>query len=295
MPRWLKPKVRFLPSSREGGGLLPWVIAVMMFLCALAIASGLAVFNAAEAWRSDLARNMTIQIVTADSAARDTQLAAALELLRATPGIAAARQVADDELTGLLEPWLGAGNVTDDLPVPAMISVELTPDLTVDIAALGAKLTTVAPDARLDDHQQWIGRLAGLAHGIQIAAAAIVVLIIASTVAIVMFGTRAGLASHRNSIEIMHLMGAEDRVVAEEFQYQFMLHGLKGGLIGILFTVITVSFLMGLAGALVEGLVPELALSLPQAAAIVLMPFFAAALTMITARMTVRAELARMV
>ena len=290
----LKPAIRFIPKGRENGSLLAWVIAVMVYLCGLALAGGFGVKNTFSGWTSELTQSISIQITAEHRAERERQTGEALALLLQTPGIATARSLNDDELADLLEPWLGTGGLTEDLPVPAMIDVTLTQGATLNLEALAAQIRTVAPDARLDDHQQWIGRLVDLAGAVEWTAAGIVLLIVLSTVAVVMLGTQAGLAAHRDSIEIMHLVGAEDKTIWAEFRYRFMSHGLKGGLVGLVLAAGTVSLLIRLAARLGSGIVPQFDLALWQWAVLAALPFFAALLAVLTARFTVIRALARL-
>ena len=60
---------RLLPEGRLAGPM-PWVIAIMMFLTALAAAGGLAMGSAASQLGADLGRQVTVQIVLADPATR---------------------------------------------------------------------------------------------------------------------------------------------------------------------------------------------------------------------------------
>ncbi len=290
----LKPVIQFIPRGRETGGLLAWVIAVMVYLCGLSLAGGFGVKNAFSGWTGELTQSLSIQISHTDSAERERQTGAALVLLADTPGIAEARAMTNRELADLLEPWLGSGNLTDDLPVPAMIDVTLAPNTTIDTGALAAHIRTVAPDARLDDHQQWIGRLVDLAGAVEWTAAGIVLLIVLSTIAVVMLGTQAGLAAHRGSIEIMHLIGAEDKTIWAEFRYRFMIHGLKGGVIGLALAAGTVLLLTKLAGKLGDGLMPQFRLEIWEWAILAALPLLAALLAIWTARLTVMRALSKM-
>ena len=60
----------------------------------------------------------------------------------------------------LLEPWLGAGGLEGDLPIPAMIDAELIPGARAD--ALRPAVTAAAPSARIDDNGQWLAPLGRL-------------------------------------------------------------------------------------------------------------------------------------
>lgn len=288
-----EPKLRFLPEGKEGGGILPWVIAVMVYLCSMATATGLGIYNAAEDWSADLNNTATIQIVQADREQRQQQAQAALTLLQATPGVATAVILSDDDLLGLLEPWLGTGNVSDDLPVPALIAVELLPGVQLNLDALRAQLAAVAPDARLDDHQQWIGELSRTAGAIGAAAILAVLLIVFATVAIVVFGAQSRLASHRENIEIIHLMGAEDDVIAQEFRYRFMFYGVRGGIIGFAVAVASLMLIYELSTGIEGGLVQQMSLTLTQSVGMFAIPLITALISRQTAGITVMRALAK--
>ncbi|GGO11053.1 cell division protein [Iodidimonas muriae] len=287
-------RIRFLPARAIAGGALPWVIGTMVFLCALATGFAFAMNNAVGQWADQLSQQVSVQIVTVDEQAREEQASAAIQLLNDLPGISLASRVSTEDSVKLLEPWLGAGNVTADLPIPILIDVAIAPDHHIDLDALTAQVRTVAPNATLDDHERWLDRLNMLTKTLQSVALLVVVLILGATAAIAAFGTRAGLASHRASIEIMHLMGATDDLIAGEFRYRFMLQGLKGGSFGLLAGLFILILLRHFASRLGSGLVPTLDISLAGWLSLIALPGFAAFLTLLAAHLTVRRELARM-
>jgi cell division transport system permease protein len=286
----LRP-VKFLPEGKEGNGLMLWVIAVMVFLMVLAMAFGMAVQNATQNWTADLDHQLTIQITNPDATERQRQQENALAALKTTPGIISARGLNKQELRALLEPWLGAGNVTDDLPVPAMIAVVLDPKLSINLDALRARIKAVAPDADLDDHQQWIGQLVTLAETIELAALSAAILIALATMAIVVFASQARLSSWNDIIEIVHQLGATDSTISGEFRYRFLIWGFKGSLLGFLLGLATLYGISNIAKAMGEGIIPEMGLSSTQTIILSLTPFVIALLSMITADITVKRSL----
>ena len=96
--------------------------------------------------------------------------AAAAALLRDTAGIADARHFERHELVALLEPWLGAGNVSPELPLPGLIDVVVAPGACPDPRALELALQEIAPGARVDAHGQWLERFAATARTLQVVA-----------------------------------------------------------------------------------------------------------------------------
>lgn len=290
----MRPRIQFLPPGSIAGGALPWVIGIMVFLCTLATGFGLTLNSAVGDWAHTLSRQISVQIVTADTDTRERQATDAITLLQTTPGIESVHRINDDEAAALLEPWLGKGNVTTDLPIPILLDVKLKPGYRMDLAALSAQLSAIAPDATLDDHERWLVRLNRLAKSLQMVSALVVALILGATAAISAFGTRAVLASHRETIEIMHWMGAEDKIIAKDIRHRFMLQGLKGGLSGLILGVSILFSIDYFADQLGRGLVPALEPGPAGWLAILFLPIFAAILTMTAAHITVRRELARM-
>lgn len=289
----LRP-IRFLPSENIHGRLLPWVIAVMVFLAGLAMLTALGLQMTANTWHRGLAKSMTVQVINPDKAVRDTEVAAALSVLRAAPGVAGAREENADEVAALLEPWLGKGNVGPDLPIPALIDVTLADAPPVDMAALRAELAKAAPSARLDAHERWLADLLVLMRIVQWAGAVIVGLVGLATVAIIIFATRAGLAAHRETVEIVHMMGARDGAIAGAFQWRFLWVGVKGAILGLVFLAagLGAAYLVNqrLEGALLPQLMPA-----PEVlATLLVLPVIAGILTMLTARFAVMRALADM-
>lgn len=284
----------FLPRKEKTNRFLPLIIAAMAYLTLLGSATGFAIFNATGSWSSDLSKTMTVQIVNPDPVERDRQVAAVMSILNETPGVEQAIEMSNDELLALLEPWLGAGNVTNDLPIPAMISVSLRLGAVIDPTALNARLRNVAPDATLDNHQQWIGQLSSLSNMIQIAAFFSIFLILLTTMAIVIFATRAALAAHRDTVEIVHLIGAKDSMISGEFRKLFMLYGFRGGIIGLLAAFITIFTFVNLADRVGGGLLPQLNLDLAQWIFLSSLPLITAAISLLTADLTVRQALGKM-
>lgn len=287
-----------IPFDRDGSGrFLPWLIALMVYLAALAASGGLALERALESWDRGLAGALTIELPPAkDPGARDLDLA--LKAIRAAPGVLAARPLGRDEIAKLLEPWLGAA-LPQDLALPRLIDVRIDPAHGPDPAALAALVEKAAPGAVVDDHRLWLGRLASLVRSTEATAIAILLLIGAASVLTVIFTTRTGLSVHRDVIELLHLMGAGDGYIAAQFDRQALRLGLAGGALGIALALATL-FLLGRAGEAAAILgedaatLPRLGLAAWDYAALAALPVAAAFLAMVTARLTVLRALAHM-
>jgi cell division transport system permease protein len=280
-------QIRFLPNENVHGRLLPWVIAVMVFLAGLAMLVALGLQMTTRTWNEGMSRSLTVQVTEPDASARDRQVAAALDTLRRTEGIESAAEETDEQVAALLEPWLGKGNVGPDLPIPALIDVKLADDATVDVAALGEALAKVAPSARVDAHERWLADLMVLMRIVEWLGGLIVGLVGLATVAIIVFATRAGLAAHRETVEIVHMMGAQDGMIAGAFQRRFLWVGVKGAIIGLIALGLGMAGIWFVNQRLDGGLLPELVPPPQVLASLLILPVVAGVLTMLTARFAV--------
>ena len=291
----MTPRLKFLPRGHRGEGLLPYVIAVMVYLCGMALFAGISIQSGINSWSDGLVARVSVQIAADDKLTRTRETTAALKMLKTTPGVKNAEVVADSEVMKLISPWLGDISAIEDLPMPSLIDVKLINPESVSIGALRARLKDIAPHAEIDDHQEWMGEVLSLASTIRTVALAMVLMVILCTIAIVIFGCRTGLATHKRSVTLMHLMGAEDSTIATEFDRIYMMHGLKGGLIGTLMAVITLYVFSNLMANIGEGLLTSFNPDTSIIIMLTLLPIFAMILAMVTASITVRRALLKLV
>jgi cell division transport system permease protein len=284
---------RLLSEGRLSGPM-PWVIAIMMFLTVLAAAAGLGLGGAADRLDTTTGNRATVQIVEPNPDRREEQAVAALSLLKRFPGVTSARRIPTSEMADLLEPWLGPGGAQDDLPIPAMIDIELSPAAYARMDSLRAAVTAAAPAARLDDNAQWLAPLAGLIGALRWLAGGLVLLMVAATAATVVLAARASLDTHRSTIEVLHLMGATDIQVARLFQRRIAFDALFGGFVGLAAAAGVLLLIGARIGALGSDLLGSAGLPPLSWALLVALPVFGVLLAMVVARATILRALGRM-
>jgi cell division transport system permease protein len=221
-----------VPRASIAGRALVAVVAIMTFLASITTGAVLLVSASAAEWQSEVASEITIQVRPVAGRDIERDSAAVAEAIRGQSGIVEVRPFTKDESAKLLEPWLGSGLSFDDLPVPRVIVARVTPGTTLDLAALRARVTQVAPSASVDDHRAWIERMRSMTGATVFAGVGILALVIIATVISVSFATRGAMASNRPIVEVLHFVGAGDRYIANRFQRHFLRLGLQGGLIG---------------------------------------------------------------
>jgi cell division transport system permease protein len=221
-----------VPKSSIAGSSLTAVAAIMTFLAALTAGAVIMVVGAASDWRSDVGREVTIQVRPVTGHDLDADVRKAVEITRAAAGIADVRAYTKEESARLVQPWLGSGLNLDELPIPRMIVVKLWSGPPPDFATLRKVLAEQVPGASLDDHRRWIDRMRDMAGAAAAGGLAILALVLAVTVLSVTFATRGAMATNRPIIEVLHYVGATDGFVASQFQRHFLILGFKGGVIG---------------------------------------------------------------
>ena len=221
---------RAVPPTGFTARLTLFTAGAMAFLAVFAMALSFATGRLADRWSSELARTSTLRIsAPADQA--DAQVRAALAVLETTPGVAAARALTPDEQRALLEPWFGPDLPVEDLPIPQLI--EIIEDGTgYDPTGLRARLQAEVPAAVLDDHTRWREPLIAAANRLRSLGWVAIVLIGASTGAMITLAAQAALAANAQVIRVMRLVGARDIYIARAFVRRFTLRALAGAAIG---------------------------------------------------------------
>ena len=284
---------RLLPEGRLAGPM-PWVIAIMTFLTVLAAGAGIALGNAASGLGDRLSGRLTIQIVEPNPDMRARQTRTVLDELSQLESVSQATRVDEEQMRKLLAPWLGQDGLDADLPVPSLIDVSLNSDDARAMDEVAATVKAVAPTARVDPHDQWLGPIEGLLSTLRWLSVALVALMGATMAAAVVLAARSALVTHRPTIDIMHLMGATDVQVARLFQRRAALDALFGSLIGLVCGALIIFGLGSRMENVGAALLDNGHLGWQGWLVIALLPLAAVLLSVLTARWTIVRALARM-
>jgi cell division transport system permease protein len=289
---------RDLPLTRDPAiRILPWIVGLMVYLATMTLAGALLVSGLATQWSAGLTGTLTIYIAATEdqtSEKLESEVKNAIRLALKTPGVATARAMPPDAVAALLAPWLGEDMAIAELPLPRIVDVRLAEDSAIDIAAFKRRLESDIPGAGLDDHQLWRDRLVTFLRVIEAIAVVMVSLIGVTTLTMVVFATRSGLAVHGDTIEVLHLIGAHDDYIAGQFQSQAWWLGMQGGAVG---SIAGIGTLLGLAFAatnLGSDLFPLFLFQLWHWPVLATVPLIAAFIVRQTARRTVLRALDRM-
>ena len=225
----------------------------------------------------------------------DLKLMMHREFLQKQEAVDIVTPLSDDQLQKLIRPWLGDGIELAKLPIPRLIDVKLKPGAELNYGKLAEQLAEVSPYASLDNHKLWLIKLFIYADGLKLLALTILVLVLLVNSGAIFYSTQTSLGLHRYIIEILHLMGAKDTYIAQQYAWRTAWLGLMVGIVGIVLAVPAIFLLGNLATQIEGGIISEAGLSAAAWMAILSLPLFAGAVAMITAYYTVKRTLEKMI
>ncbi len=228
---------RLLPGGRFRGPT-PFVIGIMTFAMMTVAAAGLALSNAAGLVAQGIENRYAVQI---PAGART--LPRALAAARSAPGVVKAEPVPEAEMRKTLERWLGPAGVDDQLPVPALVTLDVADG--ANLAAIAARVEAAAPGARFIAHREALEPLLRAIRVLKWLALTLVGLMAAATSAAVVLAARGALDTHRSTIEVMHGIGATDLQVTHLFQRKIALDSAAGAVAGAVAAVLVLLLLAG--------------------------------------------------
>jgi cell division transport system permease protein len=229
--------------------LLVALIAAMALFATCALAGHEAVSQLAKRWQQGANAAVTVQIPNPTPA----RMEAALEVLRALPAVREAQAVDPARMAELLRPWLGdvAG-----LPLPGVIELRLA-DLAADPVLIGDRVAEAVPGAVTEAHGVFVARLAAVARALSAAALAALLLVAVVGASVVVLAVRAGIAARRDSVMVLHMLGAADRDIAGRFARRTAWLAVLGAILGVALAAALLWGLSQLASPMLPEITPQ--------------------------------------
>jgi cell division transport system permease protein len=252
-------------------------------------------------WNKSILGSITVQIIPIHDSNKEkaqAQLLAyeekAVEFLKSVNGIVKVTPLNNEQLNDLLRPWLGDDVSVSDLLTPRIIDVKLAKNVFIDFDQLREDLSQVSPQASLDSHKIWLNKLIALTDGLKLIAMTILSLVIAITSGAIFYTTQMSMGLHKEIIEILHIIGAKDTYIAQQYSKRMGLLGLIGGIFGLIFAIPAMFFIGNLANSIKGGIISDATLGIDDWLYILSLPLFSMAISMTTAYYTVKNTLKKM-
>jgi cell division transport system permease protein len=278
----------------SGGRFVPALIAVLVYLAIVALAAMLVVAGFAERWREERDSRLTVQLAAAQNNEARAAAEKALTWIRGLAEVARAELVPESRLAGLLQPRPGTAPLASGVPLPTVIELELEPEARASADSVRLRLQAELPDAEIDRGGALLDPALRLMRAIEGVAFILVTVLGGTLAAVVVFATQARLAARHETIEILHLLGADDADIVEAVVRPALRTAAIGGLIG--FALGATTLLVFARVATMPGIdrITEFSLSPAAWVALAAPPLAAAAIAAMTARLTARRALAAM-
>ncbi len=223
-----------VPAGSVTGRSLTLVVSIMCFLACLTVGAVYMINQSAAAWLRDIASEVTVQIEAREKVDGERLVRDVSAFLAKQQGIKTVKPLSLEDSAALIEPWLGTSDGLRSLPVPRLIGIEVERASPPDFEALRQRLASEFKGVTLDDHRRWQAQIRTVTHSLGLAGLAILLLVGAATTAVIISATRSAMASNREIVEVLHLVGATDRFIAREFEKHFLRLGVRAGLVGAL-------------------------------------------------------------
>ena len=287
-----------IPMTGEAGRLyLPWIIGLLVFLLSLVVVYTASVGGALHRWQVGLSNKLTIEVVELPVVADTNQPTTATKVLQALqdmPDVISAELVDSSKLLALLKPWVGQVGLLEDMKLPSLIDVEVkqTPDMDLDV--LTKTLQEISPGIRVEPHTRLQGTLFTFGQALKTISYVIMAMIVCVILIVMTLITKSSLLAHRAIIDVLRLIGANNKYIARQFQRQAFFAAFKGGIIGIVLAIPVIYSLSWLTGYL--G-IPEVLKGVIGPHVFVILafiPFVISFLSMVISRIAVFRTLVRM-
>ena len=291
-----------LPLSQETDTkFLLLLVTLMVFLAVLALSGSFALHDMSERWSSGLEDKVTIEIpietkdghlLSQETVQKET--VKIKDALEKHPFVKSARALKNEEISNLIDPWIGESLLLTEIPLPGLIALEFKDNVSVNIEEFRQELAQMSRYAHLEDHQEWLGQLIDFANILQNLSLIISVIIISTTITAIIAAVRARLAIHKKEVELLHLIGAPDSYIAKQFQRHMAVIAFKGAIFGTFVGLLAVFIITLFSQLLENSLIPSLEISFTSFLFLLSFPLFFPAIASLTAYQTVLRSLRNM-
>ena len=230
--KFARANAPIVPPGSVTGRSLTLVITIMAFLASLTAGGVYLVFSAANVWTNNISSEITVQVQSRGSETGDAKIQEIVKFLYDQNGIKQVLPYTREQSLKLVEPWIGKSEVLRSFAIPRIIAVEIDQDNPPEIPTLKKVLEAKYPGAHLDDHGLWRKEIHRLTRFLELAGIGMLALMAAATGAVIIAAATSALASNREIVSVLNLVGAEEKFIANQFEMHFLWVGIKAGVAG---------------------------------------------------------------
>lgn len=296
-----------IPLDKGSGRLfLTALIGLMVFLMLLSVSSAYILKDFASNWQTGLEGRWTVELPVIDENGElietdeiNTLSQELLENLKNFHAIETAEILSRKKMDEMLSPWFEVNDPSaagEDvlLPVPVLISLQMKETGNRTAHDIRMQIEGVTPLARLDKHESWLEELLRLTGTLRLVAVLVTLVISAAGILAVAGAMQSRMAEHKESIELLHLMGAGDNYISKQFQRHAFIISLQGSLFGFIICALFIYCLGIFLSGSEDTLLPTFDPSALFWLSFLLVPAFIILLCVLTTRWAVLHRLQKM-
>ena len=215
-------------------GLISAIIGLLVMIGVFAFGGLLALNQVAEKWKGGLAETVSIDLPPLLSLQQneDSRAVRILTLALNEPGVSDASILHRDRMRELVKPWLGDAIEIDRLPLPVIIQLKIDRDNPPDFESFSRRLHQAVPGTKLNSFGEWRERLLRSVNTLMTVGIVILIAVALGIVSMILFLGFTSMMVYRQSIELLHLMGATDQYIAKQFNMLVAKISIIGASIG---------------------------------------------------------------
>ena len=289
-----------LPFDKtQGPRFIGWIVAMMVYLASLFFVLSFCASEVFHLWNSQAENGFTVVLAPSDSPVGGVQIKdlsqqwKALEILGRVRGVVKTEVISSGAFSRFSSLLQGKRDETISAPQSIMIDVQSEKKGGIDLTILQELFERELPGATIKTERTFYENMSTLASmGIGISFL-VTFLIMACAFAISIFSVHSGLIIHKKIIEILHLVGANNGYIAHQFQRHAQRLGMRGGLIGLLLTVVTLGIICAVLASQDSVIYTDTLFSGKIMLTLCLIPVITTVVMMCAARFTVIWELSK--
>ncbi len=273
------------------------IVALMVFLVSSFLCFSFLSSDLITQWEQGAASGFTVELAPSEGATGGAQVRdmsaqwKALEILGKVKGVTKTEVISKSALSGItgLFGEVSTRNIQEAQPV--FIDVQVSDMSEIDLRVLDQVFQRHVPGATIHPEREFHENMKQLLSIATVVTFLLTSLVLGIAFALAVFSAHSGLVIHKKIIEILHLVGAQDVYIANQFQQHALRLGLRGGLYGAALSLGTlVFFYIQLPGSTAAT---QALFSFQSLGPIVGAPLVITALMVLAARLTVMRELSR--
>ena len=243
------PKHIFAPAFRQQH--LSWffaaLVGIMVYVATFLMAGEATLSAITFTWDKGIENRMTIELPSVDDEASEPQaerIRQVTALLHAVPDIELVTVVPDDETARLLKPWINQPELLRIMPLPTLIDIERKSGSSLTADDIKVRIKSVVSDAQVDDHGTWLSDMTRLIKGLALLAGLTILMTGLTLIITVSLICRALMATERDTLSLLHTLGAEDKDIAQHFQFHAQRLAWPAAWSGFLCAVVSIGLLL---------------------------------------------------